>query len=201
MERSTSARPGYGSLGYDGCGGWNILQARYALCLLFEYAATLGLIDVAYRPSRQAPGRTTPTSGGPIDLEYLSRYDGLQYLRLTPLGAWCLGVAETYEPPRIEAAPVFTILANLELAVTGKRAHARRPARARAVRRADLPTASGGWIATSCWRRSSTATASPDVREFLAARAVTPIPAERDRACSTRSPNEASASSTAGRCG
>jgi hypothetical protein len=27
----------YGSLGYDGCGGCNVLQARYALCVLFEY--------------------------------------------------------------------------------------------------------------------------------------------------------------------
>jgi hypothetical protein len=44
----------YGSLGYDGSGGWNILQDRYILALLFEYAATLGLVDIAYaiRPKR-----------------------------------------------------------------------------------------------------------------------------------------------------
>ena len=34
--------------------GWEILQARYALCVLFEYAATLGLIDVAYVPPADA---------------------------------------------------------------------------------------------------------------------------------------------------
>ena len=39
--------PQYGSLGYDGYHDWEIVQGRYALCLLFEYAATLGLIDVA----------------------------------------------------------------------------------------------------------------------------------------------------------
>ncbi|MCE2474838.1 MAG: hypothetical protein J4F47_04545 [Alphaproteobacteria bacterium] len=39
--------PNYGSLGCDGYHGWNILQDRYLLCLLFENAATLGLIDVA----------------------------------------------------------------------------------------------------------------------------------------------------------
>lgn len=35
---------GYGSLGYEGFHDWKILQARYALCLLFEYVATLGLL-------------------------------------------------------------------------------------------------------------------------------------------------------------
>ncbi len=40
--------PQHGSLGYEGYGGWNILQERYLLCLLFEYAAPLGIIDVAY---------------------------------------------------------------------------------------------------------------------------------------------------------
>jgi hypothetical protein len=89
--------PGYGSLGYDGCGGWNILQARYALCLLFEYATTLGLIDVAYVP----PAGARPDYSnlwGADGLEFLSRYDGLSYIRLTPLGAWCLGVVDAYEP-------------------------------------------------------------------------------------------------------
>ena len=27
---------------------WNILEGRYALCVLFEYAATLGVVDIAY---------------------------------------------------------------------------------------------------------------------------------------------------------
>jgi hypothetical protein len=39
---------GHGSLGYQGFHDWHILQGRYVLCLLFEYASTLGLIDVAY---------------------------------------------------------------------------------------------------------------------------------------------------------
>ena len=42
------AEPEYGSLGYAGSHDWAIIEGRYALCLLFEYAATLGLIDVAY---------------------------------------------------------------------------------------------------------------------------------------------------------
>ena len=48
--------PQYGSLGYEGYHDWEILQGRYTLCLLFEYAATLGMIDVAYvESSRRAP--------------------------------------------------------------------------------------------------------------------------------------------------
>lgn len=38
----------YGSLGYDGSNGWPILQLRYLLCFLFEYAAVLGMVDVAF---------------------------------------------------------------------------------------------------------------------------------------------------------
>lgn len=38
----------YGSLGYSGSHDWAVLQYRYLLCLLFEYAATLGMVDVAF---------------------------------------------------------------------------------------------------------------------------------------------------------
>jgi hypothetical protein len=110
--------PHYGSLGYDGYGGWNILQARYTLCLLFEYAATLGLIDVAYVP----PDGARPdyhNMWGTDDLEYLSRYDGLMYIRQTPLAAYALGWAEVYEPPALEQRSAFTVLANLDVVATG----------------------------------------------------------------------------------
>lgn len=54
--------PQYGSLGYDGHHGWSLLQGRYTLAVLFEYAATLGLIDIEYVP-RRAPAMTTGTTG------------------------------------------------------------------------------------------------------------------------------------------
>lgn len=38
----------YGALGYAGSSGWNILQERYVSAVLFEYAAALGMVDVAY---------------------------------------------------------------------------------------------------------------------------------------------------------
>ena len=111
--------PEYGSLGYDGYGGWNILQARYALCLLFEYAATLGIVDVAYVPPAGARPDFHDMSGTD-DLEYLSRYDGLTFIRLTPLGAYILGCAESYEPPAREQRTVFTLLTNLDVVATGE---------------------------------------------------------------------------------
>ena len=110
--------PEYGSLGYDGYGGWNILQARYALCLLFEYAATLGIVDVGYVPPAGARA-DFHDMWGTDDLEYLSRYDGLTFIRLTPLGAYILGSAQSYEPPALEHGSVFTLLANLDVVATG----------------------------------------------------------------------------------
>jgi hypothetical protein len=108
--------PQYGSLGYDGYGGWNIVQVRYALCLLFEYAATLGVIDVAYVPPQHARPDFRALWGA-HGLEYLSRYDGLMYIRLTPLDD-AIGCADTYEPPPLETRTAFTVLANLDIVVT-----------------------------------------------------------------------------------
>ena len=91
--------PNYGSLGYQGYASWSILQERYLLCFLFEYVATLGMVDVAYIPPNHARTDYTklyeePGSG----YEFLSRYDGLLYFRLNPLGEFCLGLADTYQP-------------------------------------------------------------------------------------------------------
>jgi hypothetical protein len=102
------ADPNYGSLGYNGCGGFEILQARYCLAYLFEYLATLGLIDVAYtRPYGARPDYGD--AWGTDSLLFLSRYDGLRYLRINPLGAYCLGLAPEYRPTR-EAKPTLCTL-------------------------------------------------------------------------------------------
>ncbi|KAF0250507.1 MAG: hypothetical protein FD167_81 [bacterium] len=109
---------GYGNLGYEGYGGWNILQERYLLCLLFEYMATLGLIDVAYVPPS---GIRTDYSKmwGTDDLSFLSRYDGLLYFRLNSLGAYCLGILDKYTPTPMESKPTLRVLPNREIAAIG----------------------------------------------------------------------------------
>lgn len=112
---------GYGSLGYEYSANsdkWHVLQARYILAFLFEYAATLGLIDVAYIP----PFDAKPDYGelwGTDDLDFLSRYDGLKYIRINDLGAYCLDLAESYAAPEIEIKSSLTVLPNLKIKSTG----------------------------------------------------------------------------------
>ncbi len=107
----------YGSLGYDGFGGWNILQFRYLLCVLFEYAATLGLIDVAFILPAGAR-RDYGELWGTDDLAFFSRYDGLLYLRVTALGAFCLGRENAYTPSPREQRKTLSVLPNLEVVET-----------------------------------------------------------------------------------
>ncbi len=107
----------YGSLGSGG--DWGILQGRYTLCLLFEYAATLGIINIAYVHPRGVRHDYT-NLWGTDDLLFFSRYDGLVNLQLTPLGAYCLGITQNYNPPPLEVRSVFRVLPNLEIAATGE---------------------------------------------------------------------------------
>jgi hypothetical protein len=78
--------PRRGSLGPAGATAWNVLEGRYALCALFEYAATLGVVDVAYTA---APGARDDYRElwGADGYESLSRYDGLAAVRVNELGA------------------------------------------------------------------------------------------------------------------
>ncbi|MCA1635128.1 MAG: hypothetical protein LC802_15910 [Acidobacteria bacterium] len=104
----------YGSLGYEGFGKWSILQGRYALCLLFEYAATLGVIDVGYVPPEGARQDFSDLWGAD-DYEFFSRYDGLLYFRLTPLGAYCLGLTDKYVPTQVTARAKISVLPSLKI--------------------------------------------------------------------------------------
>lgn len=110
----------YGSLGHSGYHDWEIMQGRYLLCLFFEYAASLGIFDIAYVP----PARIRHDYGdiwGTDDLEFFSRYDGLLYFRLNALGAYCLGINDKYSPTPMEVRPMLHVLPNLEIAATGEK--------------------------------------------------------------------------------
>jgi hypothetical protein len=105
---------GYGSL-YDDS-SFLILEARYILCFLFEYVSTLGLIDVAYIH----PDDGVFNFQKDVNMNYyyggcLSRYDGLMYFRLTPLGAYFLGLSDRYTPATSPPKQVLRILPNLEV--------------------------------------------------------------------------------------
>jgi Helicase conserved C-terminal domain len=109
----------YGSFGYDARYTWESLQGRYALAFLFEYAATLGIVDVAY-VEPQGARNDYRDRWGTDDLSCLSRYDGLLYVRINPLSAWCLGQAERYVPEAFVAEPVLKVLPNRDV-VAGER--------------------------------------------------------------------------------
>ncbi len=109
----------YGSLGYDGYGGWNMVQGRYMLAFLFEYAATMGIIDVAYVPPMSAR-QDYGDQWGTDDLSCLSRYDGLLYFRLNNLGRWALGMADTYTPSPVETEKALKVLPNLDVVAVGR---------------------------------------------------------------------------------
>jgi hypothetical protein len=78
--------PRHGSLGPVGWKAWDIVEGRYALCVLFEYAATLGVVDVAYAGPRGARGDYRGLWGAD-GRDSLSRYDGLAAIRVSELGA------------------------------------------------------------------------------------------------------------------
>ncbi|MCA1684936.1 MAG: helicase-associated domain-containing protein [Planctomycetia bacterium] len=113
------ADPEYGSLGYDDEHAWEQLQGRFVLALLFEPAATLGLLDVAYVPPQPARGDFRSRRGAD-DLSCLSRFDGLEYVRVNALGAWCLGLSEEYWPEPVPAAPRFRVLPNLDVVASDR---------------------------------------------------------------------------------
>jgi hypothetical protein len=106
----------YGNLGYAE-NDWRIFEGRYALCFLFEYAATLGLIDVAYIDPEGVRRNEYRELWGTDDLGFLSRYDGLLYFRLNPLGAYCLGLTDHYMPSQVEAKTSITVMPSLRINV------------------------------------------------------------------------------------
>jgi hypothetical protein len=110
----------YGSLGYDGFADWPILEGRYTLAVLFEYAGTLGLFDLGYTDPAGARDDFR-SNWGTDDLDYLSRYDGLRAVRLNALGTYVLGVADSYTVPDHVPVPARTleVLPNLDIVVTG----------------------------------------------------------------------------------
>ncbi len=88
-ERSTwrfyMEHPEYGSFGYDGRDFAGLVDKRYLMVLLFEYAATLGLVDVRYIQPENARDDLESMDLGDVP-ERVSRYDGLMQLRLTRIG-------------------------------------------------------------------------------------------------------------------
>jgi len=110
------SEPQYGSLGYEGSHAWDILQLRYLLCFLFEYAAVLGIVDVAF-VDPQCAHQNFGALWGADEVAFLSRYDGLVYFRLTSLGAYCLGLSQTYNLAATQRSAGLSVLPSLTVHV------------------------------------------------------------------------------------
>ena len=111
--------PQYGSLGYAGFHNWPLLEGRYTLAVLFEYAAALGLIDIAYTDAGGAR-EDFHENWGTDDLESLSRYDGLHAIRINALGVYVLGLAEYRSPETATAAQSIKVLPNHDVVALGE---------------------------------------------------------------------------------
>lgn len=116
----------YSALQYAGASQyWDVVIGSYLRVLLWEYAATLGLIEIAYTRPEETPHDFGDLYG--LDNEpFLSRYDGLLGFRITPLGAYALGLTDEYTPAAptpgaTEDQPALALLANLDLVVTDAR--------------------------------------------------------------------------------
>ena len=113
------AESGYGSLGYSHI-TWEHLSGRFARAFLLEYAAVMGVVDVAVVPPWGALDDFRDLWGSD-EYSCLSRYDGLRYIRLTPLGAWVLGVRSGYNPERtIGKKSLFKLLPNLDIIILAR---------------------------------------------------------------------------------
>jgi hypothetical protein len=85
--------PHYGLLDYSDT--WHLLQLRYLLIYLFEYCATLGLLDVSYKHPENARPEFRSCWGADEE-PFLSQCDGLMQIRLNDLGAYVLGLSPSY---------------------------------------------------------------------------------------------------------
>lgn len=109
----------YGSLGYDGYHTWEIIQERYLLVFLFEYIAPLGMIDIAYTYPEGIKNDYSHL-WGVDDLSFFSRYDGLLYFRINPLGSYILEKSNEYISKIKEVSKTMKLLPNLEITINNE---------------------------------------------------------------------------------
>jgi hypothetical protein len=127
IERSTStglsvgSYSAYGWSDYGGAKYWDIVTGSYLRAVLWEYAATLGLVEIAYTRPEDTPHDFGKIYGLDDTGGVLSRYDGLVALRLTNLGAFVFGLATDYTPPPVVAeqdTAILRVLPNLDIVIT-----------------------------------------------------------------------------------
>ena len=166
----------YGHL--DDYADHTMIKMRYVLAYLFEYAATAGIIDVAYIHPSGALSDYGDLWAWDADYisGYLSRYDGLMYIRINPLGAFALDMADTYDAEPTETRAVLTVLPNHDVVVTDT--HALSPADKLVLEKTCQKKSSVLWkLSTRTLLESAqNGTTIDEIRAFLESRSTQPIP-------------------------
>lgn len=95
---------------------WRAVQGAYVLNVLWETLGSLGALDLAYtEPQHAPPLLETPSESWQRPIQPYSRYDGLKYFRINPLGAYLFGHSNRYSLPEICTAAFLHIDETLAL--------------------------------------------------------------------------------------
>ncbi len=164
----------YGHL--DEYGDQAMVKTRYMLAFLFEYAATLGIIDVAYIHPGGALSDYPKWDWGMDDTTFLSRYDGLMYIRLNPLGAFAMEVTDVYETEPTQIRAILTVLPNHDVVVTDVPALS--PADRLFLEKTCEKKSPVLWTLTTrtLLEAAQNGTSIQDIKTFLKSRSTQPIP-------------------------
>ena len=93
---------------------WLLTTGLYINTILMEYLAAIGAIDIVYT---YPENETFPGQAYNYDELIYSRYDGLLYFRINPLGAYLFGQADGYESSQPPASALFAIAADGSVAL------------------------------------------------------------------------------------
>lgn len=100
---------------------WAVINGRFTLAFLLEYAASLGVIDVGLTQPWGASSDLFSKFWRIDDYGCLSRYDGLKYIRVNQLGGWLLGLTEEYRSKPFQRKSQFQLLPTLELTLLSEK--------------------------------------------------------------------------------
>lgn len=92
----------YGNIDRD----FKAIEGRYIMVYLFEVLATLGMVDLIY----SAPHGVRDdfySNWGADEYHYLSRYDGIGWFRINPLGRYCLELEDEYHQQEVNLPPLL----------------------------------------------------------------------------------------------
>jgi hypothetical protein len=93
---------------------WPVVKGSYIKVILWEYLGSIGALDLLYTRPEDARSRVSSLFSD----EVFSLYDGLQYFRINPLGAYLLGQAGEYVSSKPLAGALFTLSADLIIKIT-----------------------------------------------------------------------------------